>query len=67
MMRELNMRIPLWNILGGGINDDIKKLKEEISNIISLFIKKYKKLPSSMKYQVRHIMKTFNNIILKNM
>ena len=67
MMRELNMRIPLWNILGGGINDDIKKLKEEISNIISLFIKKYKKLPASMKYQVRHIMKTFNNIIIKNM
>jgi hypothetical protein len=67
MMRELNMRIPLWNILGGGIDDDIKKLKEEISNIISLFIKKYKKLPAYMKYQVRHIMKTFNNIILKNM
>ena len=66
MMRELNMRIPLWNILGGGIVDDIKKLKEEISNIIYKFIKKYKKLPSSMKYQIRHIMKTFNNIIIKD-
>ena len=66
MIRKLNMRIPLWNILGGGIVDDIEKLKEEISNIISQFIKKYKKLPSSMKYQIRHIMKTFNNIIIKD-
>ena len=66
MMRKLNMRIPVGHILGGRINDDIEKLKEENSNIIYKFIKKYKKLSSSMKYQVRHIMKTFNNIIIKD-
>ena len=66
MMRKLNMRIPVGHILGGRINDDIEKLKEENSNIIYKFIKKYKKLPSSMKYQIRNIMKTFNNIIIKD-